>query len=403
MSALARLARWSALLLLLVTSRAAAESPTGPVRSIPFPPDALVGIPNPRLVVESLLGFEPLKQLPEIAPVREFYDSTNFRRAKKLVAYFERELGAPWPELIDPLAGGGAILAVRAEGPLPSILLIVEGRDAAIVQKFFKLSTDIVDQELGRQEAKEKAERTKYHDSPTLHVGRQFHAAAVKSIILVSNSRTFLHAAIDRIHSEPKDAPALRTMNQAQQCLPANPLAWGWLNLEMIRKTEPGKEIFAQPRNNVFLTIAFGGWLDVARRSPFLCGAIYRQGRGYVATVRMPAGREGMPQEVAVHAPPSEAAGALPLLEPNRVVVSSSYYLDLSKFWTERAKLFNTQQAKAFEEFEKKSAPFLLGNRLGEALGTSRHPSSPDRGQQLRRLRSPGCRGCQDSPRLRSS
>jgi len=187
-------------------------------------------------------------------------------------------------------------------------------------------------------------------------------------MIVVSNSRTSLHAAIDRIHSEPKDAAAVNAMSQAKKCLPANPLAWGWLNLEMIRKTEPGKEVFGQPRNNAFLTIAFGGWLDVARRSPFLCGGVWREDRGYVAAVRMPAGREGMPPEVAVHAPPSEAAGALPLLEPSRVVVSSSYYLDLSKFWSERAKLFNMQQAKAFEEFEKKSAPFLLGNRLGKLL-----------------------------------
>jgi hypothetical protein len=82
--------------------------------------------------------------------------------------------------------------------------------------------------------------------------------------------------------------------------------------------------------------------------------------------LRMPAGREGMPKELTVHVPPTDAAGALPLLEPNGVVVSSSYYLDLSKFWSERAKLFNEQQVKAFEEFEKKSAPFLLGNRFGK-------------------------------------
>jgi hypothetical protein len=111
----------------------------------------------------------------------------------------------------------------------------------------------------------------------------------------------------------------------------------------------------------------------------------------------MPAGRQGMPEEITVHVPPSDEAGALPLLEPNGVVMSSSYYLDLSKFWSERAKLFNPQQVKALEEFEKKSGPFLLGNRLGKLLAqagthhrfmvTDSYDNHPGRGAKETKLR----------------
>src|SRR5262249_59687738 len=58
------------------------------------------------------------------------------------------------------------------------------------------------------------------------------------------------------------------------------------------------KEVFAQPRNDPNLTIVAGGLLDVARRSPFLCGAFYRDQDKLIATVRMPRGREGMPPEI---------------------------------------------------------------------------------------------------------
>jgi hypothetical protein len=369
MSAFAQPVRWGAFfLLLLFGSHAAAGPPASPARYIPLKPDVLLGIPNPRDVVEALLAFEPLKQLPETAPVREFYDSTNFLRFKKLVAYFEKELGSPWPELLDRLAGAGAVFALQQQSPKAAVLVVIEGREPSVVQKFFKLSADIVDQELGRQEAKVKIERATYRETPTIHVGNEFHAAAAGPVILISNSKKTLHAAIGRVLSNESDTTAVSNMTQAQKSLPPNPLAWGWLNLETTRKTPQGKEVFAQPRNEPALTVAFGGWLDMARRSPFLCGGLYRDNRGFRATLQMPAGRQGMPEEITVHVPPSDEAGALPLLEPNGVVMSSSYYLDLSKFWSERAKLFNPQQVKALEEFEKKSGPFLLGHRLGKLL-----------------------------------
>ena len=126
--------------------------------------------------------------------------------------------------------------------------------------------------------------------------------------------------------------------------------------------------MFAQPRNDPNLTVVFGGWLDVARRAPFACAALTIDKGRVVSTVRLPRGREGMPPELVVHIPPSDAEGALPLLEPRGVIYSSSYYLDLSKFWEYRTKLFNEQIAKSFEDADKKSAPFLLGNRLYKLL-----------------------------------
>jgi len=63
----------------------------------------------------------------------------------------------------------------------------------------------------------------------------------------------------------------------------------------------------------------------------------------------------------------------LPLLEPKDVLFSNSFYLDLSKFWDERAKLFNRDQVKAFEELDKNSGRFLSGfqvSKLFAQVGT---------------------------------
>jgi hypothetical protein len=120
------------------------------------------------------------------------------------------------------------------------------------------------------------------------------------------------------------------------------------------------------PRNDINLTVGFGSVLDIAGRSPFLCAGFYRQKDGFLTTVRMPRGREGMTPALSLHVAPAGRPGWLPLLEPPGVIYSASSYLDISKFWEDRAKLFNAKQVKTFEDFDKNSGKFLLGHRFSE-------------------------------------
>jgi hypothetical protein len=117
----------------------------------------------------------------------------------------------------------------------------------------------------------------------------------------------------------------------------------------------------------VNVTVLFGGWLDVASRSPHLCAALARDEQGLLYTMRMGKGREGHAEGMALHIPP-EGEGALPLLEPKGVLYSTSYYLDLARLWEDRAKLLNAKQCKEFEEGDKKAALFLAGKSIGQLL-----------------------------------
>src|SRR5262249_27611067 len=60
--------------------------------------------------------------------------------------------------------------------------------------------------------------------------------------------------------------------------------------------------------------------------------------------------------------------GTRPLLEPKGVVYSASGYTDFARFWDDRAKLFTPEQAKAFEDFDKSSGPFLAGTPFSKLL-----------------------------------
>jgi hypothetical protein len=333
---------------------------------VPADTDLAFKVEQPRRLAEALLNHDALSPLRELEAVRELYDSTSYRRFHQLVAYFEKELGLKWPEALERLAGCGVAVGVKF-GPEPApTLAVIQGVDADLLQRFSRLALDVVTQELARRDAPEKVEHDTYRDLDTVHIGKDFHAAVLGSALLLSNSKQGLHRGIDLRRDGRESLAAIPAVAAARRLLPPDPFAWAWLNLETVRKAPQAKEAFAQPRNDAILTVLFGGWLDVARRSAFLCGGLYGDTHRMSLALRMPAGRKGMPAELAVHAPLGDQSGAPPLLEPRGVLYSSGFYLDLSQFWQQRKKLFNEKQIGSFEDFDKKSALFLLGRRFSQ-------------------------------------
>jgi hypothetical protein len=139
-----------------------------------------------------------------------------------------------------------------------------------------------------------------------------------------------------------------------------------WVNMETLRKTPGGKEFFSTKQ--AALTVIAGPFLDLARRSPFVCAGLYPREHGFRLSLRMPRGREGMPAELSALLPPAGEPGSRPVLTPDGVLYSSSYFMDLRKLWENRAKLLDEKQLKKLEEFDKNSGRFLAGTRMNQLL-----------------------------------
>ena len=355
----------AALILLLLVRTTRADAPADPLRLVPGEADLFVKIERPRKLIETGLGLDAFKQLLQLEAIQEFYDSTNFRLFYQLTAYYEKELGLTWPEILDRVAGGGIVFSARV-GPEPApVLLIIQGTDAEFSRKFLQVTLEVVDQELARRGVKERSVRGKYHDFETLNFGKDLHAAVAGTALLMSNKDFALHRALDLSKEGGKKSLAQSALvADAHRLLPQDPLAWLWFNLDVAHKAPQAKEIFSRPRNDAILTVLFGGLLDLVGRSPFVCAAIAPTHDGFIATLRMPRGLEGLPPELATHVPPANQLAPRPLLEPKAVLASESFYLDPAKFWDKRKELFNDKQVKTFEDFDKKSSFVLLGNRF---------------------------------------
>ena len=346
-----------------------AETPPSPLRLLPDHTDLLIQAPQPRRLVETLIALDTLKQFQQLAPIRELFESTNARRFRQLVAYFEKELGVPWPQMLDRLAGRGAALGVKLSPNPGPALLVIEGEDEKLMGRFFQLALKIVEQELARQEAKDKPIKGSYEGIETVRIGKEFHAAVAGGTLFLSNSETALHAGLACLRSGKKSLADVPSVVEARKLLPKEPLVAFWLNMETVRQSPQAKALYqAPPRDEPILTILFGKYLDLLGRSPFVCAAIHRDEKGLVTSFRVPRGRDGMGADKLLHVAPPGMPGSRPLLEPKNVLYSESNYFDLANVWKERKTLFNEKQRQPLEKFDKQSAPFLVGAKFSKLL-----------------------------------
>jgi hypothetical protein len=227
----------------------------------------------------------------------------------------------------------------------------------------------MIEQELARQDSKEKPLKGAYRERDTWKIGKDFHVALAGSAILLSNNEAALHKALDlHIDNGKNSLASVATIGEAKKLLPTRPIAWLWLNMDTVHKAPQAKDVFTLPRNDAILTVLFGGILDVAGRSPFVCAGLCRDDRGFLFTVRLPRGRQGSAEALTTHIPPADSVGSLPLLEPKGVIYSSSEYMDLGKFWDNRAKLFNDKQVKAFEDADKNTGKLPISLQVSKIL-----------------------------------
>src|SRR5262245_43949433 len=123
---------------------ARAADPPDPLRYIPADAQVVAKVEKPRQLAEAVVSLDAFKAAQKIPQVRGVLDSPTARRAFQMLAYFEKELGAKWPELLDQLAGGGVAVGATLEADAPA-LLVVQGTDEKQVERAYALLLRVID------------------------------------------------------------------------------------------------------------------------------------------------------------------------------------------------------------------------------------------------------------------
>src|SRR5262249_32274037 len=190
-----------------------------------------------------------VKDLQALENVKEFLDSTQTRRFFQLVAWFERELGVSWPELLDRIGGGGAALASKLGDNSPA-LFVLQGSDEKMLRKFAGLLLSVIEQEQERQGSKERPVKGDYKGVETVRIGKDFQAAVAQGALLISNKEKMLQRALDLAASRTKKSLADNAdLADAVHLLPKGTLASLWLNMDPVRKQPGGEALYKTPRD----------------------------------------------------------------------------------------------------------------------------------------------------------
>lgn len=360
---------WAVALACCLPTFALADGSGDLFKFIPKQADAVLIVESPRRLVDAVMTFQPLRQLASFDAVKEQLASTNGRKLANLIAYYEKALGHPWPELLDKLAGGGATLAIHFDGDKSPALLLVKAKDEALLKRALELIREVAAQELERVEAPLKVQQSTHRGFEGHQLGKDIYAALAGSMLIVSNRSDGLKAALD-LYIDGSQESLARDGHPAaaRKLLGSQPVAWLYGNLNRLHENKEAKQAYEYPKGDPFNLIVAQGMTDVLGKSPFVAAGLFRTDDGMTTTIRMPAGRDATPEGLGLHLPPADQPGSLPLLEPKNVLFSASFCLDLSKLVTERQRLFNDRFRTEFEKGEKQLGRFLGGRKLADLL-----------------------------------
>src|SRR5206468_2806411 len=116
-----------------------------PLDCIPPSAQLVLVSDSPRKLAEVITTLDAVQTAQKLPQLRGAYDTPAARRAFQLLAMFEKELGAKWPELVDQLAGDGAALGVQFGTEPPPFVLVLQGRDEAQVKKATDLALTTIE------------------------------------------------------------------------------------------------------------------------------------------------------------------------------------------------------------------------------------------------------------------
>jgi hypothetical protein len=340
-----------------------------------LPPDALVVVyvEDALPALRWLLQYASRPELRLLAGVRELLDSTPVRRGQQLLAYVEKELSHPWPELVEQLTGGGVALAIDRPPPgQPArVLLAIQARQPELATKALRLFIRLAEAELARQESKLRYSYETADGVRIARLGDELALAEVDGLLLASNSLAHLKDAMQRRRAAGRpSAEGIAALQAARQNLPQAASAWGWLNLAEARKTfdENAKRLLEVPTSDLLPHLLLGGLLDVVRRSDWLALALTVSGPELVLSMHMPAGLAGMSVGGQAHSRGVDEVGLFPFFWPQDTLYAANFMWEPYRFWEQRSEFLTPALQKEIEDAERQSGVVLLGRRLSTVL-----------------------------------
>ncbi len=357
---------WLALVVWLLWRASLTATPA--LQLVPEEADFAVAVTRPVAVADTLLALATSERLQQFPAYQEAIGQVNIRRFLQLVRYAERELGKPWRELLDSLAGEGIVLAGKyAPEPVP-VLVVVKGRDAALLERAVRLFGEVIEQELARRDLPHQRQKHERAGLKITQLGNAYYTVHGPALLVSNRLEVFDYVAPLLQGKAERSLAHAGKWRAAQASIPADAVAWAWADLRPTKLLPQVRQAVELPGDVPIVHVFFGRYLDLFWRAEYVSAWLTLGQQGAQLSVYVPAGWKGSALSARAQTPATGGTRLPPPLTVPGTIYTSSFYFDPASFLHHREKLLRPDQLKAFEELDRNSAKFLLGSRLSELV-----------------------------------
>ncbi len=312
-------------------------------------------------VLDLALSDEMIDTVYAMPGMQQQKESGGLAQFKAIVGYFEANLGTDWKTAARTLLGGGATFAVY---PDESVLLVVDGTDAALLEKLREFSTTVAKGEAAKKGNADSIKSGDYRGVIGWTFGPKEAHSVIGSRLIVANQVDRLKTAID-LREDGGDSLADQAEFKAARSA-AGPKADGFLMLNMgvlkqVPDVQKGLDNFGNPVGSLLLA----GVAESMRAANVVTLALDVEGD----TVSLAAVSDGKvdAEKTSVAFAQTDGNGALPNLKVPGFLAGVSVYRDMHGFYAAKDDLF-PERTGGLIFFENMMGIFFSGRDLTDEV-----------------------------------
>jgi len=238
-------------------------------------------LPETTALYLELTGYEHLAGQPfsqrviTSEPFRQVWRSANVMKLRGGITLAEVALGERLTTVATKLTDQGAVIA--ADLGSKGVVFLGHARDSDTCQNVLQKLIDVARKDAANKGRADTVRQRNYRGIDAYEINGVL-AAAIEDWIVLTNQGELGKGIIDRSHDSQSPNLAKRNtfMSARAAALPLEDkrLAWGWVDVDLVRSKGGAKALFQSPRENFVLELAIGGLLAVARDADYAVGSL---------------------------------------------------------------------------------------------------------------------------------
>jgi hypothetical protein len=335
-----------------------------------LPAGALVAIEisAPGDVLDLALSDNMIEAAYAIPGLQQAKQGGGLEQFKAIVGYFEASLGTDWKTATRTLLGGGATLAAY---PDQSVVLVVDSKDAELLEKFRDFTTTAAKGEAAKNGNAADINSREYRGVTGWTFGKKEAHAVIGSRLIVASKSEALKKVVD-LREDGGASLADQTEYKAAKAA-AGPKADGFLMVNMgVLKQVPdfqkGLDNFGNPVGSLLLA----GVAESVQAANVVTLALDVDG-DTISLTAVSDGKVDVEKSSVAFAQTGDGSGALPNLKVPGFLAGFSFYRDMHSFYAAKDDLF-PDRTGGLIFFENMMGIFFSGRDLTDEVLAETEP-----------------------------